>query len=245
MDILTVTKLSKQIGYTKILHDISFNVQAGEFIGLIGPNGAGKTTLLKCITGQIVVPENCVKIFNYDITRNSILAKSYFGYAIDPSILPLQLTGIQFVELIASARHIEFQNSNILFFMKLLSLEYKMDDQIGTYSQGMKQKLSIICALFGEPSLIILDESLNGLDPITLYNLKNYLKEITQVKGATVLLSSHLIDSIEKSCSSVIMLYEGSIRKIWSREQLENEKERTQKDLEQLFVDLVLNTSSE
>jgi len=119
-----------------------------------------------------------------------------------------------------------------------------MNDQIGTYSQGMKQKLSIICALFGNPSLIVLDESLNGLDPVSLYHLKNYLKEITQKREATVILSSHLIDSIEKYCSIVIMLYEGTICKIWSREQLDNEKERTQKDLEQLFVDIVLSSSS-
>jgi ABC-2 type transport system ATP-binding protein len=92
--------------------------------------------------------------------------------------------------------------------------------------------------------LIILDESLNGLDPISGYHLKNYLKEITQKKESAVILSSQLIDSIEKYCSIVIMLYEGAIRKTWSQEQLAEEKERTQKDLERLFVDIVLSSSS-
>ena len=244
MDILNILNLSKQIGYTKVLRDVSLNVHRGDFVGIIGPNGAGKTTLLKCITGQLAVPKNCVQIFNHDITSDSLSAKKCFGYAFDPAILPNQLTGMQFLELIASGRHIDLDSSNVSFFVQLLMLESKMNDQIGTYSHGMKQKLSIICALFGNPSLIVLDESLNGLDPVSLYHLKNYLREITQKREATVILSSHLIDSIEKYCSIVIMLYEGTICKIWSREQLDNEKERTQKDLEQLFVDIVLSSSS-
>lgn len=243
MDILKVVNLSKQIGHTKILSDVSLNVHKGDFVGIIGPNGAGKTTLLKCITGQLVVPKNSVQIFNHDITSDSISAKKCFGYAFDPSILPVQLTGMQFLELIASARHIDFESSNASFLIQMLMLESKINDQIGTYSQGMKQKLSITCALFGNPPLIVLDESLNGLDPISLYHLKNYLREITQKKESAVILSSHLIDSIEKYCSIIIMLYEGEIRKTWSREQLDEEKERTQKDLEQLFVDLVVNST--
>ena len=123
-------------------------------------------------------------------------------------------------------------------------LKSKINDQIGTYSQGMKQKLSIICALLGNPSLIILDESLNGLDPISLFHLKNYLREITQKKESTVILSSHLIDSIEKYCSMIVMLYEGTVCKICPREQLASEKERKKKDLEQLFIDLALSSSS-
>jgi ABC-2 type transport system ATP-binding protein len=244
MDILNVIHLSKQIGHTKILSDVSFHVQRGDFVGIIGPNGAGKTTLLKCITGQLVVPKNCVQIFNHDIASDSLSAKKCFGYAFDPSILPVQLTGMQFLELVASARHIDLESSNVSFFIQMLMLESKMNDQIGSYSQGMKQKLSIMSALLGNPSLIILDESLNGLDPISGYHLKNYLKEITQKKESAVILSSQLIDSIEKYCSIVIMLYEGAIRKTWSQEQLAEEKERTQKDLERLFVDMVLSSSS-
>jgi ABC-2 type transport system ATP-binding protein len=244
MDILNILNLSKQIGHTKILYDVSLNIQRGDFVGIIGPNGAGKTTLLKCITGQLAVPKNCVRIFNHDITSDSLSAKKCFGYAFDPFILPVQLTGMQFLELIASGRHIDIDSSNVSFFIQMLMLKSKINDQIGTYSQGMKQKLSIICALFGNPSLIILDESLNGLDPISLFHLKNYLREITQKKESTVILSSHLIDSIEKYCSMIVMLYEGTVCKIWSREQLASEKERTKKDLEQLFIDLALSSSS-
>ena len=182
MDILNVVNLSKQIGHTQILMDVSFNVHIGDFVGIIGPNGAGKTTLLKCITGQLVVPKNCVQILNHDIASDSLSAKKCFGYAFDPSILPVQLTGMQFLELIASARHIDLESSNASFFIQMLMLESKMNDQIGSYSQGMKQKLSIISALLGNPPLIVLDESLNGLDPISLYHLKNYLREITQKK---------------------------------------------------------------
>lgn len=244
MNILDVNKLSKQIGSTKILNDISFSIQEGEFVGLIGPNGAGKTTIIKCITGQLLISEKSVFVHSHDIVCDSLTAKKYFGYAFDPAILPVQLTGSQFIDFIAAARYINLQKSDISSLVEMLALEDKINDYIGTYSQGMKQKISIICALIGKPSLIILDESLNGLDPLSSYNLKNYLKEATQNKESSVLLSSHLIDSIEKYCSKIIMIYKGTICKIWSREELAIEKERTCKDLEQIFVDTIINKHS-
>ncbi len=244
MNILNVIQLSKHIGRTKILSDISFSIQEGEFVGLIGPNGAGKTTIVKCITGQLIVAEHVVNICSHDVARDSLSAKKCFGYAFDPAILPLQLTGRQFIELIASARHTEVQDNTISPLLEMLSLKDKIEDYIGTYSQGMKQKLTIICALMAKPPLIILDESLNGLDPLSSYNLKMYLKEITQKKESSVLLSSHLIEPVEKYCSAIIMLYQGKICRNWTREQLAAEKERTGKDLEQIFVDTILNMHS-
>ena len=239
MEIVRVVNLSKKLGYNQILNSISFSIQAGEFVGLIGPNGAGKTTLLKCITGQHAIPEQCVHILQHDVVTDTFAAKQSYGFAYDPSILPNQLTGKQFIKLIASIRSIDSENEDIVFITELLSLNDKLNSQIGTYSQGMKQKLSIICALIGKPPLIIFDESLNGLDPISSYRLKNYLKEITEKKESTVILSSHLIDSIEKYCSKVIMLHEGEIKKTWLRDELIEEKATTKKDLEQLFIDLI------
>ena len=186
MNILNVIKLSKQIGHTIILNDISFSIQEGEFVGLIGPNGAGKTTILKCVTGQLSISEQRVYIHDYDMARENLSAKKYFGFAFDPAILPVQLTGMQFIELIASARHMDIQHMSISSLVEMLSIEDKIKDYIGTYSQGMKQKISIICALMGNPSLIILDESLNGLDPVSSYNLKIYLRDITQKKKSSV-----------------------------------------------------------
>ncbi len=240
MEIMHINNLSKNLGEEKILHNISFSIEQGEFVGIIGPNGAGKTTLFKCITGQLSVSEDCISITKYDIAKQSFFAKQSFGYACEPSILPTQLTGKQFLTLILASKNIEVSENEMVFFLDMLSLKHKIEHSIGTYSQGMKQKLSIISALVGKPKLIILDESLNGLDPVSSYHLKNYLKEITGKKESAVLLSSHLIDSIEKYCSKVIMIYEGKLRKIWTREELLQEKKETQKDLEQLFMEIIL-----
>jgi len=239
MNILHVSNLSKQIGPATILADISFQMQEGEFVGLIGPNGAGKTTTIKCITGQLIVPEHTVRVCGHDIALDGVSAKSSFGYAVEPAILPPQLTGTQFIELIAAARRLAVRTEELSPLLELLSLKEKIQEHIGTYSQGMKQKLSIICALMGKPPLIILDESLNGLDPVSSYRLKLYLKEIAQKKESSVLLSSHGIDSVEKYCSRVILLHRGSIRKVWTQEELAAEKDRTKKDFEQIFIDTI------
>lgn len=239
MTIVDVVQLSKSFATASVLNSVSFSLQQGEFVGLIGPNGAGKTTILKCLTGQLLVPERRVFVCGHDLALDALSAKRCFGYALDPAMLPAQLTGAQFIELIAAGRHITPQAAEIHPLIEMLSMEGKIGDYIGTYSQGMRQKLSIICALMGNPPLLVLDESLNGLDPLSSYHLKEYLNEVTEKGSASVLLSTHLIASVEKYCTKVILLHEGTVRRIWSRDQLVAEMERTNKDLEQIFVDIM------
>jgi ABC-2 type transport system ATP-binding protein len=237
MNIVEVASLTKQIGQKAVLHDISFSAANGDFVGIIGPNGAGKTTLLRCITGQIPVRQGSVVVAGHDVGTNSLAAKGVIGYALDPALLPEQLTGLQFARLIAAGRHFSLNLDELRHLSEMLFMAELLTTEIGAYSQGMKQKLSIICALLGNPQLVVLDESLNGLDPVSSYKLKSYLRDAATGGRVTILHSTHMIESLEKYCTRVILLHEGRICRSWLRRELVEEKEQSHKDLEQLFVD--------
>lgn len=236
---LSIRGLSKSIGKNPILHDVDLTVDRGDFMGLIGPNGSGKTTLIKCITGQLVVDAGNAQICGYDIIDRGLETKRQFGYALEPEFLPLPLTGNQYIALVASAKELTGFDEQLLFLADMFDLAEYLPDEIGTYSSGMKQKLSIIAALLGQPSLIILDESLNSLDPVSAYRIKNHLRKMTDAGQTAVLLASHVIESVEKYCSKVAIIQQGAIRSIHTEAALKAHRAETGMDLEELFIKLV------
>lgn len=234
--ILEVSRVSKQLGEVQVLRDVSISIGPGEFVGLIGPNGAGKTTLINCITTQLIPDAGRIAIFGHDITSSPVEAKKHLGYAIEPHVLPDQLTGRQFATLYASARSVSNYESQLEELSTLLDLSPRLDRVISTYSAGMRQKLCVIAALLGDPPLIVLDESISGLDPLSSYRLKNYLSNTTRSKKQAIFLASHLVDSVEKYCSRILVIHEGAIVTQWLRQELEDLKRRHQSDLEELFL---------
>ena len=237
--VLHTRGLSKSIGRTAILHDIDLVVERGDFLGLIGPNGSGKTTLIKCITGQLVVDPGCVGICGYDIARDVLEAKRRFGYALEPEFLPVQLTGDQLIALVASAKELTAFHGQVRHLAGLFDLTDRLSDEIGTYSAGMKQKLSLIASLLGQPALVILDESLNGLDPVGAYRFKNHLREMAEAGQTAVLLASHAIETVEKYCSRVAIMQQGAIRSIYTKAELDVRRAETGMDLEEMFMQIV------
>lgn len=237
--LLEIVRLDKHIGPVQILHDINLSLFRGDLLGLIGPNGAGKTTLIRCITDQLLVDPGQVMIDGEDLLLNPVDAKQEIGYALEPQRLPIQLTGRQFIELVASARGSTSYEEEVTKLTTLFDSSGYLDDEIGTYSTGMRQKVSITAALAGGPSLIILDESLNGLDPVSAYRLKQYLRQQVASGTVGVLLASHMLTSIEKYCTRVVVLHEGRVRKQWTQAALQAEMQSTGRDLEEVFIDLI------
>lgn len=235
---LKITTLTKSIGESVILRDVNLCLEPGDFVGLIGPNGAGKTTLIKCITGQLVIPPDCVYVNGLDVALPGQKAKENLGYAIEPNLLPEQLTGKQFLELVSSAKNVVPTSEEIRSLGRIMQLTAELHDEIGTYSAGMRQKLSIIASLLGKPKVIILDESLNSLDPVSAYNVKRHLQSITCANMTSVLLASHHIGTIEKYCTHVAILFDGEVRHIYTHEEIESQKSETGMDLEELFISL-------
>jgi ABC-2 type transport system ATP-binding protein len=234
--LLCIRQLSKSLAGREVLHGISLNLVRGEFVGLVGPNGAGKTTLLRCITGQWIVPEGAVNIDGVDVARNSLAAKRRFGYAFDPGDLLENLTGRQHITFVAALRKLAAPEAEINALAELVDLTPELDKEVGSYSFGMKQKLGIILALLGHPPLVVLDEALNGLDPIVGYRVKNHLRDLAAAGQTGILLASHLLESLEKYCSRIAMIRGGVIHRIWLRADLEAEA-AAGRNLEELFVE--------
>lgn len=235
---LVVNNVSKRYGNNKnfSVENVSFEVNAGEILGFLGPNGAGKSTIIKCIVGIQPVTYGSIKINGYDIEKQPVLAKSQFGFVPDHYALYEKLTGREYINYIADLYDVSKEDRDARFdkMLKDLNMESSIDAQIRTYSHGMKQKIAIMSALIHEPKLWILDEPLTGLDPNSIYEVKECMKEHAK-KGNIVFFSSHIIDIVEKLCDRIIIIKNG---KIVTSLKLDELKEKGV-SLEEYYLDII------
>jgi ABC-2 type transport system ATP-binding protein len=157
--------------------------------------------------------------------RSPSSRKRVFGYAIDPPDLPATLTGTQYLELVSSIRGCATNDWFRADLIELLALGKWLELRIGEYSYGTRMKLSIAAALLGDPPLIILDESLNGLDPVIAWRVKRLLVEMVNTRRRAVLLSTHVLETVENLCSSAILLVDGRISARWNSDALQQAKQ--------------------
>ncbi len=206
---LEVHGLVKQYKKFRAVDDLSFTIRPGEIVGLIGPNGAGKTTALRCIAGILRPTDGTILINGHDVVRDQARAKGGLAFVPEvPSLYEL-LTVDEHMRFVAMC----FDTLPIYDRMKdeLLarySLTEKKNDLVATLSKGMRQKLSVACALVHAANVMLFDEPLIGIDPQGAKELKN---EIIHAKegGAAVLISTHLLDTAERLCDRVIVLRRG------------------------------------
>ena len=204
------------------VRNLSFTLEDGEIFGFLGKNGAGKSTTIKCITGIIPFEEGSITICGYDISRDPINAKLNIGYVPDHYALYEKLTGREYINYIADIYEVsqEERNTRIEKYIKIFELEASIDSKIRTYSHGMKQKITIMSALVHNPKVWILDEPLTGLDPNSIYQVKECMKQHA-AEGNIVFFSSHLIDIVEKLCGRIAIIKKGHIKCIKSVDEIE------------------------
>jgi ABC-2 type transport system ATP-binding protein len=218
-ELLNVQGVDAGYGPVQVLREIDLTVAAGEILGLLGANGSGKSTLLRALTGQIPLWAGNVTIAGIDLTAAPEEAKARFGYAVDPADLPSALTGLQYLELVASIRRRRPDDWPAGDLLDLLSLRLWAKRLIGEYSFGTRMKLSISAALLGSPPLLILDESLNGLDPVASFRLKQLLRQLARSGDHAVILSTHQLETVAGLCDSAALLSEGRISQCWNRDE--------------------------
>ena len=211
---LVVKNVYKRYGNNKrySVTNVSLEVNAGEIFGFLGPNGAGKSTLIKCIVGIQPTTSGSIEINGYDIEKQPMLAKEQFGFVPDHYALYENLTGREFINYIADLYGVDqkSRDERISKYVPILNLVDAFDSKINTYSHGMKQKIAIISALVHNPKLWILDEPLTGLDPNSIYEVKECMKEHAK-NGNIVFFSSHIIDIVEKLCDRIMIIKKGQI----------------------------------
>jgi len=239
MSLLQISGLSG--GYTKklVLNDISFNVEAGELVGLIGLNGAGKSTTIKHIIGTMEQKKGEILINGKALQQDVEQYRKQFSYVPETPVLYDELTLDEHLKLTAMAYDLpeqEFQARK-----ERLLKEFKMEKRLNWFpahfSKGMKQKVMIMCAFLVEPSLYIVDEPFVGLDPLGIQSLLNLMHSMKE-SGAGILMSTHILATAEKYCDSFIILHNGEIRAKGTLDDLRREFAMPQASLDDLYIEL-------
>ena len=195
-----------------IIKDINIFGYEGEIIGILGHNGAGKSTTIKCVTGMHPFDKGSISVNGYDLKQDSIMAKSNFGYVSDSFALFDKMTGLEYLNFMADIYGVSEadRKARIEKFQELFALGMAINDQISSYSHGMKQKISIMGALIHNPKVFILDEPMTGIDPHTTNQLKNYFVEHSK-NNNLVIFSSHNLDIVDKLCNRVYIIDQGVV----------------------------------
>lgn len=235
---LEIEHFSKKYGTSKrySAHDITFEVHAGEVFGFLGPNGAGKSTTIKSIVGIQPITEGKIRVCGYDVQSQPVQSKAKIGFVPDHYALYEKLTGREYINYIADIFGVskEERDERIAKYVKLFELEASIDNKIKTYSHGMKQKITIISALVHNPKVWILDEPLTGLDPTSIFQVKQCIKKHAE-EGNIVFFSSHLIDVVEKLCDRVAIIKQGELKMVDSIENIE----KSGKTLEECYLNII------
>jgi ABC-2 type transport system ATP-binding protein len=205
---LTVTDLSKKYGKQEAVSNLSFQLQGGEVVGLLGPNGAGKSTTMKCIVGLLRKTSGEISIGGYD--HLSVEAKRLFSYIPETPYVYDLLTIWEHMQFIAQAYGVREWKGRALELLELYELDDKQKKLGRDLSKGMRQKVSICCALLPDPQLLFFDEPMIGLDPKAIKNTKNLFKTLKD-QGKTILVSTHLIEGIEAIADRIMIMKEGQI----------------------------------
>lgn len=231
--VLQLKNVSKRIGKKLIIDQLSFEVYPGEIFGFLGPNGAGKTTTIRMMMGLMSLSEGEILIHGKSIEREFEEAIAHVGGIVENPELYKFLTGYQ--NLLHYARMHrgipkERMKERIEEGIRLVGLTHRIHQKVKTYSLGMRQRLGLAQALLHKPSLLVLDEPTNGLDPAGIREVRDYLKRLAHQEGIAVLVSSHILSEMELMCDRIGITQQGrliDVRKVHE----EKEKERKVKVL--------------
>jgi ABC-2 type transport system ATP-binding protein len=207
--VLVASNLTKVIGKRTIVDGVSFSLNPGEVFGFLGPNGAGKTTTIRMLVGLIKPTEGSVTICGYDVRRDFEKALRNVGCIVENPDLYRFMTGRENLEHFA--RMLSVNSSEIERVAGLVQLAHRLDQRVGTYSLGMRQRLGIAQALLGSPRLMILDEPANGLDPAGIREIRELLRSLARDREMAVFVSSHLLAEVELMCDRVAIIHNGRL----------------------------------
>ena len=194
------------------VYDANLEIEGGQIFGFLGPNGAGKSTIIKSIVGIQTITSGEIEVSGYDVDKQAVGAKMQIGFVPDHYALYENLTGREYVNYIADLYNVskEERDARINDYVARFRLEGAIDNPMKTYSHGMKQKITIMSALVHNPRIWILDEPLTGLDPESIFQVKECMKEHAS-RGNIVFFSSHIIDVVENICDKIAIIRKGQI----------------------------------
>jgi len=201
-----VSALRRTFGRLVAVSSVTFDVRPGELVGLVGPNGAGKSTTIKMLAGQLRPTDGEVKIAGRPVWEDPNAARRNIGYVPEEPRLYDYLNAREMIEFVAEIRG----GGDIETALEIAALGSDAERLIGEYSQGMRRRTALACAMVAKPPLLVLDESLNGLDPPSAQRVTAALR-VACDQGAGVLLSTHVLDTLEKIADRIVMIRGGEV----------------------------------
>lgn len=212
-EVLLAMGLTKQVGRKILVKEVDISIGKGEIVGLLGPNGAGKTTIIRMLTGLISRNAGTVKINSNDLDENFEGCMEDVGAIIENPEFYKYLSGWENLKQFARMSRKTITDEEIKKVVERVRLTESIQNKVKTYSLGMRQRLGIAQAIIHHPSLLILDEPLNGVDPKGMHDFRQLMREIVQ-DGTSILISSHLLSEMELLADKIIIIEEGKLTHI-------------------------------
>jgi ABC-type multidrug transport system ATPase subunit len=209
MAVIKVENISKNFGALKAVDNLSFEVEAGQVFGFLGQNGSGKSTTIRMLLSLIHPSSGSIELFGKSIQKNRASILEQVGAIIERPDLYPYLTATEHLQLFAKVRKQKVAAINITKTLEQVGLSHRSQDKVQTFSLGMKQRLGIAIALVHNPSLIILDEPTNGLDPQGIADIRSLIQYLAKEEGKTVFVSSHLLSEIEQVANQILIIHQG------------------------------------
>jgi ABC-2 type transport system ATP-binding protein len=236
MPALELDSLTKRFGDKTAVEDLSLALEPGTFLGLLGRNGAGKSTTLKMVTGLLKPTAGRIRVLGLDLESDPLAVKRQIGAMPEDMALLDMLTGPQYLRFVGRMYGMPdaLIDGRQAELFDTLDLAPGPKTLIADYSFGMKKKVALCAALIHGPKVVFLDEPFEGIDPVTSRTIKDILQSLQQ-SGVTLVLTSHILEVVEKLCPLIAILDEGRLKGFGPLQELR----RGNESLEQLFVDLV------
>ena len=241
--IISLRNLSKNYGAKQVLHNISMDVFAGQIIGYIGPNGAGKSTTVKILTGIIRDYEGEVLINGKPLREQITAVKQMTGYVPELAELYDLLTPREYLTFVGKMYHMTdaLIEQRAVKMMASFGMAANMDQRMDSFSKGMRQKVLLTSGLLHNPSIVILDEPLSGLDANAVILVKELL-QVLKAEGKTIFYCSHMMDVVEKVSDRIVLLDGGRIVADGTIDEL---RAGTGESLEQIFAKLTTHGNAD
>lgn len=233
---LELVSLTKRFGDKTAVEGLSLTLEPGAFLGLLGRNGAGKSTILKMVTGLLRPTSGRIRVLGLDLEADPLAVKRQIGAMPEDMALLDMLTGPQYLRFVGRMYGMPdaLIDGRRAELFDTLDLDPGSKTLISDYSFGMKKKVALCAALIHGPRMVFLDEPFEGIDPVTSRTIKDILQSLQQ-SGVTLVLTSHILEVVEKLCPLIAILDDGRLKGFGPLEDLK----RGGESLEQLFVDLV------
>lgn len=207
---IILDSVTKKFGAFTAVDNVSYSIQKGETFALLGPNGAGKTTIVRMLLDFVKPSSGSITINGRPASDPE--SRKHIGYVAEQHLIPPYLSGYEYLSRHASIISLSGNDAEkeVDRVLEIIAMKGPERKKSATYSRGMKQRIGLGAALLGQPTLLILDEPITGLDPIGIREVRKILENL-RAQGVTVILNSHLLSEVEKTCETAAILYKGKI----------------------------------